>query len=215
MARTSAPARTCNLGRSSGRTSVTLPDDYRAFMLAYNGGRVYPLMFDYTIPRDRYPTTDPAPTTYLDPLYDWAMVENISNGGIFSRRNPPGMLVIGSNPGGMEILLSLHEATFGRIFTLAAHAAIPGARRKQHGLGAGRVVSRLHGQPLRERGERRLCVLAFAGTETPGTTARVLSSRSASSRLAQHRHQRWRLRRRGFRRAARNRGGGRARCSAG
>ena len=54
--------------------------------------------------------------TFLDPVYDWAMVENIWNGGIFSRRNPPGMLVIGANPGGLEVLLSVQQASFGRIF---------------------------------------------------------------------------------------------------
>lgn len=96
---------------------IALPADYRAFMLAYNGGHVYPLMFDYTIPLDHYPTTDPTPTTYVDPVYDWAMVEKIWNGGIFSHRNPPGMLVIGSNPGGLEILLSVQPSSAGRIFT--------------------------------------------------------------------------------------------------
>ena len=94
-----------------------LPDDYRAFMQHYDGGRVYPLIFNYTIPLDRYPTSDPVPATYLDPLYDWAMVENIWNGGIFSHRNPPGMLVIGCNPGGMEVLLSVQAPHFGQIFT--------------------------------------------------------------------------------------------------
>ena len=111
-----APARAA-IAAFEQANNLTLPDDYRGFMHVYNGGHVYPLMFDYTIPIERYPTTDPTPTTYLDPLYDWAMVENIWNGGIFSRRNPPGMLVIGSNPGGMEILLSLQPQTFGRIFT--------------------------------------------------------------------------------------------------
>ena len=29
--------------------ATALPDDYRSFMLRYNGGRVYPLIFNYTI----------------------------------------------------------------------------------------------------------------------------------------------------------------------
>jgi hypothetical protein len=58
------------------------------------------------------------------------------------------MLVIGSNPGGMEILLSLQEATFGRIFHLATHAASLGHGGQRHGLGASRLISRLHGQSL-------------------------------------------------------------------
>lgn len=100
-----------------GASGIALPSDYRAFMLRYDGGRVYPLIFDYTIPLDRYPTTDPRPATYLDPLYQWKMVEDIWNGGIFSHRNPPGMLVIGCNPGGMEVLLSVQAPHFGQIFT--------------------------------------------------------------------------------------------------
>jgi hypothetical protein len=89
-----APAAMIRWEQANG---ITLPDDYRAFMQRYDGGRVCPLIFNYTIPRDRYPTSDPVPASYLDPLYDWAMVENIWNGGIFSRRNPPSMLVIGQS----------------------------------------------------------------------------------------------------------------------
>jgi hypothetical protein len=96
---------------------IALPADYRAFMLRYGGGRVYPLIFDCTIPRERYPTTDERPATYLDLLYEWTMVERIWNGAMFGNRNPPGLLVIGCNPGGLEVLLGVRPPHHGKIFT--------------------------------------------------------------------------------------------------
>jgi hypothetical protein len=65
--RDTAPTRTA-IEPWEKASGLTLPEDYRAFMLRYDDGRVWPLMFDYTIPRDIYPTSDPTPTTYLDPL---------------------------------------------------------------------------------------------------------------------------------------------------
>jgi hypothetical protein len=45
------------------------------------------------------------------------MVEKIWNGGVFKGRNPSDMLMIGSNPGAMELLLSVQGDSFGHVFS--------------------------------------------------------------------------------------------------
>ncbi|MBA8881473.1 SMI1/KNR4 family protein [Phyllobacterium myrsinacearum] len=95
--------------------NIKLPDGYRRFMLAYNGGRVYPCMFTYTVPLEIYPSTEPV--TFLDPLYDWAYAMQLWNGDIYLGSNPPNMLIIGSDPGGLQVLLSLRKDSYGKVFT--------------------------------------------------------------------------------------------------
>jgi SMI1 / KNR4 family (SUKH-1) len=90
-----------------------LPDDYRRFLLTYNGGRVYPLIFRYSIRLEFYPSDDA--TTFVDPLYEWAYVEEIHSGAVFGEGLPPVHLSIGSNPGDLEILISFQEKTYGQI----------------------------------------------------------------------------------------------------
>lgn len=95
-------------------TGITLPDGYRRFMLAFNGGRVYPRLFQHNIPLDRYPSADPV--TMVDPLYPWAQAESHWRGEVYGRGTPPDMLFVGCDPGGLEILLSLRPADLGQIF---------------------------------------------------------------------------------------------------
>lgn len=95
-------------------TGSELPADYRRFIFAFNGGRIYPLIFDRAIPSDAYATGEPA--TFVNSFYPWEMVERIWKGDIFGGRLPPDMLVIGSSPGGIEILLSVNLETFGQIY---------------------------------------------------------------------------------------------------
>jgi SMI1-KNR4 cell-wall len=111
-----------DIGRWEKDNSVKLPADYRNFMLKYNGGRVYPLIFKYAIPMDFYPSDDG--TTFVDPLYDWAYVEKIFNGDEFGEGLPDKVISIGSNPGDLEILLSLDEKIHGQIFCWL-HSDIP------------------------------------------------------------------------------------------
>ena len=91
-----------------------LPDDYRRFVTTYNGGRIYPLIFDRKIPDEVFSMGEPA--TFINTFYDWEMVADIWNGGVFDKRNPPGMLVVGSSPGGIEVLLSLEDESYGQVF---------------------------------------------------------------------------------------------------
>lgn len=95
-------------------TGLTLPDGYRRFMLKFNGGRVYPRLFRCNVPLDRYPSTEPV--TMVKPFYSWATVESRWRGDAYGKGNPPDMLFIGCDPGGLEILLSLRPADCGHIF---------------------------------------------------------------------------------------------------
>lgn len=95
-------------------TGHELPADYRNFSVGYNGGRIYPLIFDRTIPSEIYAMGEPA--TFVNSFYPWEMVERIWDGDVFGGRTPPNMLVIGSSPGGIEILLSVVPQTFGQVF---------------------------------------------------------------------------------------------------
>lgn len=109
------PNPTAEVTAFESQNNFTLPNDYRRFILNYNGGRVYPCMFKYTVPLEIYPSAEPV--TFLDPLYDWAFAMQIWNGDIYPGSNPPNMLAIGSDPGGLQVLLSLQKDSFGKIFT--------------------------------------------------------------------------------------------------
>lgn len=96
------------------RTGKKVPADYKSFMSKYDGGRIFPLIFDRQIPPEVYSMGEPA--TFLNTFYPWDTVSGIWDGEMFSNRTPPGMLVIGSSPGSVEVLLSVEEATYGQIF---------------------------------------------------------------------------------------------------
>jgi hypothetical protein len=110
------------IARWEKENKLRLPADYRTFMLKYNGGRVYPLIFRYEIPLEYYPSDEDI--TFLDPLYDWTYVEKIYKGEEFAEGLPDKMISVGSNPGDLELLLSLDEKTHGQIFCWL-HSNIP------------------------------------------------------------------------------------------
>jgi hypothetical protein len=92
---------------------LRLPDDYRRFMLRYNGGRPYPNMFKHTA---RDPDGfESASEAFLDPLYDWQGVVSWSNE--LANRLPPNCLAIGADPGLLEIVLSLRSEDHGTVFS--------------------------------------------------------------------------------------------------
>ncbi|SCX35155.1 MULTISPECIES: SMI1/KNR4 family protein [Rhizobium/Agrobacterium group] len=111
---TSVTDPTNEISRWEQETGKKVPDDYRSFMRQYNGGRIYPLIFDVKIPASANAMQDPG--TFVNAFYPWGFVEEIWNGGTFDKRNPPDMLVIGSDPGDIEILLSVDEATYGKVY---------------------------------------------------------------------------------------------------
>ncbi len=103
-----------DIKRWESTTRSNLPDGYRRFMLTFNGGRVYPGLFCYNVPLELYPSTEPV--TRVDPFYSWATVESHWRGEVYGKGYPPDMLLIGCDPGGLEILLSLRPTDWGHIF---------------------------------------------------------------------------------------------------
>ncbi|WID95362.1 SMI1/KNR4 family protein [Bosea vestrisii] len=94
-------------------TGLRLPDDYRGFMLRYDGGRPYPLMFRHTaLEAEGFEN----PTEhYLDPLYSWRRVASWNRE--LGNRLPPGCMSIGADPGLLEIALSLRDEDHGAIYS--------------------------------------------------------------------------------------------------
>ena len=94
----------------------TLPAAYRAFLAIYNGGRIYPLVFDVRQPPEAWGMSSDY-ATFVDVLYDWDYATTLWDQKTYGNSTPPDMFFIGCNPGGLEILLSIRPATHGQIFT--------------------------------------------------------------------------------------------------
>ncbi len=92
---------------------VQLPNDYRSFMTRYDGGRVYPLMFRHTA---REPGDAPNPTEhFVDPFYDWGRV--VTWRAELGDRLPKQCLVVGGDPGLIELVMSLRQDDYGHIYS--------------------------------------------------------------------------------------------------
>lgn len=92
-------------------TGLKLPRNYLYFMTAYNGGRPYPLILDYSIPVERYPSTEPK--TFIDILNDWDEVMEAWHGRVYGEGPPPRSIIIAQDPGGLQIVMSLDENDHG------------------------------------------------------------------------------------------------------
>jgi hypothetical protein len=98
-----------------GAVGRKLPAPYKAFLLKYNGGRIYPSLFDTRQPPDVWGVDDPA--TFVDPLYNWDYAISLWNQETYYDSTPPDMFFIGCNPGGLQILLSVRSKDHGKIYT--------------------------------------------------------------------------------------------------
>lgn len=107
---------------------IALPDDYRRFMLTFNGGYPYPNVFAHQTPMDEYPLA--GGRTFLDPLFDWAMIESEwRDRTIYGDALPPGHLMIGGDPGGLLVLMTLGADDFGAVVTWVARGGPWGSER--------------------------------------------------------------------------------------
>ncbi len=95
--------------------SRKLPVDYTSFLTTYNGGRIYPSIFNVQQPPEVWGMSDFS--TFLDPLYDWQHAAELWSGSTYLDGTPPGMFFLGCNPGGLEMLISLRPHDHGRIFS--------------------------------------------------------------------------------------------------
>ena len=100
-----------------GLESVSLPADYRAFMLRYNGGRIYPRMFRTPAAMQVLlgPYVATSDVTYVDPIHDWATVEAHWRGQVYGQGVPPAHLLIASTPGAIQLLMALAPTNRGEI----------------------------------------------------------------------------------------------------
>jgi hypothetical protein len=97
---------------------ITLPKDYRDFLVRYNGGKVYPRMFKHKMGSlQAGPFIDDSGVTYLDLLYPWETVEMHWQGKTYGQGVPSRHLVIGENPGGIQVLMSLLQHDKGSIYS--------------------------------------------------------------------------------------------------
>jgi hypothetical protein len=96
-------------------TGYHLPEDYRRFLLTYNGGVVRPWIFRHDHRDVKHEEDREA---LLDYLYDWQDVIGMSELSVPRSQSaqPPHHIVIGQDPGGAGVLLSLDPATYGRIY---------------------------------------------------------------------------------------------------
>ncbi|MEM1199259.1 MAG: SMI1/KNR4 family protein [Pseudomonadota bacterium] len=100
------------------RAGKTLPDDYRRFMLKFNGGRLYPSLLRHNV---THYSSEP---TLLEYFYSWDEVIRHANKEVYFSGTPEGFLIIGGDPGGLEILLSCRDEDQGQIFCWY-HTTVP------------------------------------------------------------------------------------------
>lgn len=91
---------------------IRLPEDYRRFILKFNGGSVYPRIFKFTVSDQTGVSSDQE--ELLDRLYRWDVVQ--TNARTYKSALPSGYLLVAETPGPIEILLSVSQAHFGAIF---------------------------------------------------------------------------------------------------
>jgi hypothetical protein len=102
-------------------SGLKLPDDYRRFLLTFNGGMLKPWIFRHTHPEVGKSDQE----MILDYLHDWETV--LENSGLDTPRRmatrPPAHIEIGKDPGGGRILLSLQPQSHGNVvYWLPSHS---------------------------------------------------------------------------------------------
>lgn len=97
--------------RSAG---VRLEASYRSFLMSYNGGRPYPNVFDVAIPENIWGSSDRQ--TFLDQLYDFDYATSLYDKEIYGAGTPHQFFFIGSNPGGLELLMSMRPQDAGAVY---------------------------------------------------------------------------------------------------
>jgi hypothetical protein len=90
-----------------------IPTDYRAFLIRYDGGFPYPNVFEDVTPDAVRRVPDKA--AICDRLYGLDLAKAETDGATFGKGVPPGYALIGQDPGGLILLLSLRAGNAGAI----------------------------------------------------------------------------------------------------
>lgn len=99
------------------RMNLTLPDDYRRFILEFNGGVFTEPVFEFEGGfRDRLTAM-----YGIGASYEAGELENLSNLSLFDDNDPPEILPIGDTMMGGLIILHVHPEVSGAIFYKQAY----------------------------------------------------------------------------------------------
>lgn len=90
------------------KSNISLPDDYRRFLIAYNGGSPYPRLFKHGMGSlTAGPYEDQSNETYVDIILSWESVESHWRGETYGKGIPPGYLLIAVTPGAIQVLMNI------------------------------------------------------------------------------------------------------------
>jgi len=93
---------------------VALPAPYQEFLVRFDGGAPYPNIFNDARPAEVRGFPDNQ--AFCDRLYDLSRVMELQAGDSYGDGIPSGFILIGEDPGGLEIMLSLRSQDFGAIY---------------------------------------------------------------------------------------------------
>jgi len=96
------------------RVGFSLPRTYRDFMITYDGGRVFPAIFDVAVPDDRWGAV--GKETFCDPFLGWDTAMERWNGDLFGDKTPKGLFFIAEDGFGLDLLMSLRGKDHGVIY---------------------------------------------------------------------------------------------------
>jgi hypothetical protein len=102
------------------RECLVLPDEYRQFMIRYNGGSVYPRLITFA---------GDSSETFVDRIFSWKTVESHWKGETYGRGTPPGYLIFADTPGPIQFLISVKPEDYGRIYSWVHSTDIWGTDR--------------------------------------------------------------------------------------
>jgi hypothetical protein len=95
------------------RLGARLPDEYRRFLLEFNGGRPSPACFKFALRTGPY--TDSLVDNFLSAnTTDEMSIDNVL--GWLMGRKPPALLPIATDPGANYVMLGIHGDVRGKVY---------------------------------------------------------------------------------------------------
>jgi hypothetical protein len=109
---------TDDINRWESETKLTIPQDYRSFMIRFNGGRIYPRLFRTPLAIEfAGPYFDECDVAYVDAIFDWRTVALHWRGEVYGQGVPSEHLVFAETAGPIQLLMSLRKTDHGAIYS--------------------------------------------------------------------------------------------------